>query len=168
MQGRRALVLAAVVANAMVAGATLDQAIKQLPARHQMGVVEFSRYSKAGDLANGIPWYATLGITAAVLALAASATAGTTRTARRRWALLAAAATAGHMLITAWAAPLNFSQRGAGDDPVALARIFDQFATLNLARAGLQLAALASLIVVLATPPMVAAGPAGARARPGE
>jgi hypothetical protein len=53
------------------------------------------------------------------------------------------------MLITAWVAPLNFSQRSVGDDPAALARIFDRFEALNAVRAGLQLTALAALIAML-------------------
>ena len=53
------------------------------------------------------------------------------------------------MLITAWAAPLNFSQRSVGDDPAALTRIFDRFAALNAVRAGLQVTALAALVGML-------------------
>ena len=147
-QRTRNLVLAAVVANAITAGATLDQAIKQLPARHQMGVVAFSRYSRAGDLSRGVTWYATIGFAAAALALAAAATTRPSGVPGRRRALLAAA-TVGHMLITAWAAPLNFSQRSVGDDPAALTRIFDRFAVLNAVRAGLQVTALAALVGVL-------------------
>jgi hypothetical protein len=56
----------------------------------------------------------------------------------------------GHVLITAWAAPLNFSQRSVGDDPAALARIFDRFEALNAVRAGLQVSALAGLVGMLA------------------
>ena len=87
-QRTRNLVLAAVVANAITAGATLDQAIKQLPARHQMGVVAFSRYSRAGDLSRGVTWYATIGFAAAALALAAAATtrrSGVPDVAERCW-----------------------------------------------------------------------------------
>ena len=157
MQRTRNLVLAAVVANAITAGATLDQAIKQLPPRHQMGVVAFSRYSRAGDLSQGIPWYATIGCTAAGLGLAAATATVRSGVPGRRRALLAAAATVGHMLITAWAAPLNFSQRSVGGDPAALAHIFDRFETLNAVRAGLQLTALAALIGMLPA----AAVPAG-------
>lgn len=157
MQRTRNLILAAVVANAITVGATLDQAIKQLPARHQMGVVAFSRYSQACDLSRGVPWYATIGCTAAGLGLAAITATVRSGVPGRRRALLAAAATGGHMLITAWAAPLNFSQRSVGDDPAALARIFDRFETLNAVRAGLQLTALAALIGMLPA----AAGPAG-------
>lgn len=61
MNRARVLQLAAEVTNAMVVGATLDQAVKQLPTRHRIGVVAFSRYSRAGDLGNGIAWYPTLG-----------------------------------------------------------------------------------------------------------
>ena len=89
MQRTRNLVLAAVVANAITAGATLDQAIKQLPARHQMGVVAFSRYSRAGDLSRGVPWYATIGCTAAGLALAAAMATMRSGVTGRRRALLA-------------------------------------------------------------------------------
>lgn len=149
MQRTRNLVLAAVVANAITAGATLDQAIKQLPARHQMGVVEFSRYSRAGDLSSGVAWYAVIGSAAAGLALAAATTSLRCGVTARRPAVLAAAATVGHMLITAWAAPLNFSQRGVGDDPAALTRIFDRFAALNTVRAGLQVTALAAVVGML-------------------
>jgi hypothetical protein len=126
-----------------------DQAIKQLPARHQMGVVAFSRYSQAGDLSRGVPWYATIGASAAGLALGAVTATVRSGVPGPRRALLAAAATVGHMLITAWAAPLNFSQRSVGDDPAALAQIFDRFEALNAVRAGLQLTALAVLIGLL-------------------
>lgn len=43
------LVVAALVVNAMVIGATWDQTIKQLPARQVIGAEAFSAYSKAGD-----------------------------------------------------------------------------------------------------------------------
>jgi len=56
------LPLAAVVANGLLVGASLDQSIKQLPARHRIGPVAFAAYSQAADLRNGIPWYATLGL----------------------------------------------------------------------------------------------------------
>jgi hypothetical protein len=53
------------------------------------------------------------------------------------------------VLITAWAAPLNFSQRSVDDAPAALARIFDRFEALNAVRAGLQVTALAGLVGML-------------------
>ena len=54
-----ALLVAATAADGLLAGASLDQSIKQLPARHRMGVIAFSAYSRASDLGPGIIWYAT-------------------------------------------------------------------------------------------------------------
>jgi hypothetical protein len=145
----RLVLVAAVVANAMLVGASWDQVIKQLPARHVIGVQAFSAYSQAADLRSGVAWYAALGITAAVLALTAAVLglrarprpAGT----RRAAFVVIVAGTVGHMLLTAWAAPVNFSQRDHAGDLDALTRVFDQFAQLNLARAVLQAAVLAAL-----------------------
>lgn len=107
----------------------------------------FSRYSQAADLGNGIAWYATLGVAASVLELtAAAATVRAPRGRAGRLMLMAAAGTVGHLLVIARAAPLNLSQRAAGDDPAVLADILDQFATLNTLRASLQVVALAALV----------------------
>jgi hypothetical protein len=43
--------LAAVVANGLLVGASLDQSVKQLPARHRTGPVAFAAYSQAATLA---------------------------------------------------------------------------------------------------------------------
>lgn len=40
------VVLLAVVWNAVLVGCSLDQSIKQLPARHRIGVVAFSEYQR--------------------------------------------------------------------------------------------------------------------------
>jgi hypothetical protein len=147
------LVVAALVVNAMLVGAAWDQAIKQLPAREVIGVEAFSAYSQAADLRTGVAWYATLGITAALLALAAALLALLSRPrptgARRAVLIVALLGTAGHMLVTAFAAPLNFSQRDATGDVDSLTRIFDQFAQLNLLRAMLQSVVLAALAWIL-------------------
>ena len=68
----RALIIAAVAFNGVLSGASLDQSIKQLPARRRMGVIAFSAYSRAADLGNGIVWYAILGVGAALLTIAAA------------------------------------------------------------------------------------------------
>jgi hypothetical protein len=66
-----ALLAAATAADGILAGASLDQSIKQLPARHRMGAIAFSVYSRAADLSpNGIIWYALLGNGAAIFTLA--------------------------------------------------------------------------------------------------
>src|SRR3712207_2540894 len=69
------IILAATAADGLLAGASLDQSIKQLPARHKVGLVAYSEYSRASDLGPGILWYAILGVGAAVLTIAAAVTA---------------------------------------------------------------------------------------------
>lgn len=142
----RTLLLVAVALNAVTVGATLDQALKQLPARHRIGVVAFSDYSRAADLANGVVWYASLGVSTSVLTLTVAAVVLRTRRGRvRGLVLLAGAGTVGHMLVTAWAAPLNFAQRAIAGDAAALTVLFDRFAALNTVRAVLQVAVLIAI-----------------------
>jgi hypothetical protein len=69
------LILAATAADGLLAGASLDQSIKQLPARHKIGLVAYSEYSRASDLGPGILWYGILGVGAAVLTIAAAVAA---------------------------------------------------------------------------------------------
>lgn len=149
------LSVVAVTVNGMLVGASLDQAVKQLPARHEIGVQAFAGYSAAADLGNGVAWYAGLGLTAAALAIAAVVAVGresrlhASRSCGLPVLVAVGAATAGWLVVTAIAAPLNFSQLTAGNDPAALTRIFDRFAMLNLLRAGLQLIALVGLGAVV-------------------
>jgi hypothetical protein len=139
----------ALVVNSALVGASGDQVIKQLPARQVIGVVAYSAYSRAGDLANGVAWYAGLGIGSAVLALATVAVLARADAGHPRWPMtVVVTATAGHLAVTAVAAPLDFSQRHHLADPVALARIFDTFAALSALRGVLQCAALAALAVL--------------------
>lgn len=147
----KGLLLAGVAVNAMLVGAAGDQVITQLPARHRIGVAAFSDYSQAADLANGVPWYATLGIGAAVLAILAALAGLRMRPRPRILTVLlvtAGVSTIAHSAVTAVAAPLNFSQRDV-DEPAELARIFDQFEQLTILRAVLQATALAALMWAL-------------------
>jgi hypothetical protein len=141
------LLVAAVLANGLLAGASLDQVVKQLPVRHRIGVVAFSEYSKAGDLGNGIAWYAALGIGAALLTVVAAVVGLTDRpdpaTAAALW--LALVLTVAHSVTTVRAAPTNFSQRAAAGDPVRLEAIFDRFERWSNARATLQVLTLLSV-----------------------
>ncbi len=66
------LIILATALTGILAGASLDQSIKQLPARHKMGIITFSKYSQAADLGNGIWWYSIIGIGAAFLTIAAA------------------------------------------------------------------------------------------------
>jgi len=55
------LPLAAVVSNGLLAGASLDQSIKQLPARHRIGVTAFAAdfVLQPGVVAGLVPWWLT-------------------------------------------------------------------------------------------------------------
>ncbi len=149
------LLLAATAANGLLAGASLDQSIKQLPARNRMGVLAFARYSQAADLANGVPWYAALGIGTAVLSLAAAIAALTEHPSRPATAALVAliVLTLAHTATTVAAAPTNYSQRKVGDNEQALTAIFDRFTRWQTARAVLQVGALIAALAAVATTP---------------
>jgi hypothetical protein len=134
------LTLAAAGATGLLAGASLDQSVKQLPARHRIGIEAYSLYSQASDLGNGILFYGVLGVSAALLAVAAAVAANLAvlSGAARVLADLGAALAVLHSLATIRAAPTNFSQRQVQGDPVALTQVFDCFARLHAVRAGLQ------------------------------
>jgi hypothetical protein len=145
------LVVAATASNGILAGASLDQSIKQLPARHRMGAVAFSAYSRAADLGNGVWWYAILGIGAALLTLAAAIAAYLNRLAFNLAMPLyiAAALAVLHSLTTTQAAPANFSQLQVMQDETALTRVFDRFEKWQALRAALQVLNFASLLWAL-------------------
>lgn len=113
----------------ILTGASLDQSIKQLPARHKIGALAFSNYARAADLGNGIVWYAALGLGAALSTLLVvilvwlnPATAPDVRTA----ATLAGVLAIVHTFTTTRAAPLYLGQKQV-DDETALNRIFERF-----------------------------------------
>jgi hypothetical protein len=138
----RILLIAAVAFNGILTGASLDQSIKQLPARRRIGVIAFSVYSRAADLGNGIIWYAIIGIGAALLTIAA-ALGAYLQPAPASLALplyLAALTSLLHSFATAQAAPTNFRQRQAPDDAAQLAEILDHFERWQTVRALLQAA----------------------------
>jgi hypothetical protein len=131
------LILAATAADGLLAGASLDQSIKQLPARHKIGLVAYSQDSRASDLGPGILWYGILGVGAAVLTIAA-AFLERVPSASATPLFVAAALAVLHSLVTTQAAPTNFSQRRVAKDEAALASVFDRFERWQTLRAALQ------------------------------
>jgi hypothetical protein len=136
--------LAAVLANCVLVGATLDQSIKQLPARKKIGSVAYSNYSRAADLGNGVPFYTTLGVGAAALTIAAGL--NTPGKAAKGAAIISIL----HSLVTAKAAPTAHSQRRYSDEE-SLSRVFDRFDRWQALRAGLQVATFALSTIALQT-----------------
>jgi hypothetical protein len=141
------VVMAAVAVNGLLAGASLDQSVKQLPARKRIGAIAYSTYARAADLANGIPFYAVLGVGAAVLSVVAAVVAwrGDSEEVRLPAALLVTL-TVLHTAATTRAAPTMFSQRQAGSNEAALAEIFDRFTRWQAYRCALQLASFATVL----------------------
>jgi hypothetical protein len=147
-----ALMLAATAANGLLAGASLDQSIKQLPARHKIGLSNYFRYMRASDLGNGVPGYATLGIGAAAITIATviSALRYERRSHRARPLYLAAVLSVLHSFATSQAGPTAFSQREIDlSDEASLAPVFDRFERWQTIRATLQVSTLGAMIWAL-------------------
>jgi hypothetical protein len=141
MQGTLPVILTFLAAdlNGLLAGASLDQSLKQLPARRRMGVSAFSLYSRSADLSrNGVVWYAFLGISAALVTLAAAMATFVTGSAQTLPILFAAILSVLHSIATSQAAPTNFRQRKVLNDEVALATVFDTFERWQMVRGILQ------------------------------
>ncbi|HKB49623.1 MAG TPA: hypothetical protein VKC57_18075 [Ktedonobacterales bacterium] len=146
-----ALALAATALDGVLAGASLDQSIKQLPARRRMGAVAFSVYSRAADLGSGILWYGILGMGAALVTIAAAAASLIAGNAfgQSLPLLIAALLSVLHSLVTTQAAPTNFSQRRVPNDETALAGVFDRFERWQTLRAVLQALTFAAMLWAL-------------------
>jgi hypothetical protein len=145
------LIVLATALNGIAAGASLDQAIKQLPTRHRIGVLAYSAYSKNADLGNGLPWYVSIGISAVLLTIGA-ALAAVSRQVVPQAAVpiyLAVGLSILHSLVTTQAAPLMFSQWQYENDEAALTKLFNRFARLNALRAALQVLTFAMLLWAL-------------------
>jgi hypothetical protein len=146
--------MAALVAEALLAGLSLDKVIVQLPARRKIGVTAYAAYARAADLGNGIAFYAVAGVGAAMLTLAAFAVAAAQGAPGDVTGLLAAAAALSllHSAATGRAAPAMWQVGRAGDAEEALAPLLTRFARWSEARAAVQIATL----IVVAT--AIAAG----------
>jgi hypothetical protein len=147
------LILAATAADGLLAGASLDQSIKQLPARHKIGPMAYSEYSHASDLGPGILWYGILGLGAALLTIAAAVAAFVEGVSPASATLLYVAAGLAvlHSLVTTQAAPTNFSQRRVTKDEAALARVFDRFERWQTLRVVLQVLNFGAMLWALIT-----------------
>lgn len=145
------LTVAAVAGDGLLAGASLDQSVKQLPARHRIGAVAYAAYTRAADLGPGIVWYAVLGVGAALLTVAAAfAALGQRIAAPITVPLLAAAALAFvHSLATTQAAPTMFRQRRVPQTEEALGAVFARFARWQTVRVTLQVLTLAAVLWAL-------------------
>ena len=143
------VVLTATALNGILAGASLDQTIKQVPSRHRIGVKAYAVYVRGADLASGIAWYAILANAAVMFTLIAILLAWRARAQERLFLPLAVAGalSIAHSLATLRAAPTLFSTRSVPlDDESRLATLFDRFARWQAIRAALQVLTFALLL----------------------
>lgn len=141
------LLLTALLVNGLLVGASMDQSIKQLPARHRIGVVAYSEYSKAADLGNGIVFYPLLGIGAALIAVVAAVVGILGQPSGQvliaLWVVIAL--TVAHSAVTSRAAPTNISQRKAAGNEELLTAVFNRFVKLQTIRVSLHFLTLLAL-----------------------
>jgi hypothetical protein len=134
------LTFAATVMTGLLAGASLDKSVVQLPARHRMGVVKFAAFSRANDLGNGLIAYPVLGLGSALLTIAAAFVVywqGASLT--EGWSFYVSAfLTLLHTFSTTRAAPHMLSLRQSVNDEKTLTLIFNRFEKWHTLRAVLQ------------------------------
>jgi len=138
--------------SGLLAGASVDQSVKQLPARNRMGMRAFSSYTQAADLGNGRFLYPLLGVGGAVLTCAAAiwALILSLPTGRLLPVIAAGVLSVAHSVTTARAAPIMWSQMKAKDDEASLALIFRAFARWQALRMVLQVATFGVIVYALA------------------
>ena len=129
------MAVAALVADGLLAGLSLDKVIVQLPARRRMGVAGYAAYARSADLANGVAFYALAGVSAAVLTVAAFGVAAGRGAPAAVTGLLGTAAVLSvlHSAATGRAAPTMFQIGRAGDTPAALEPLLTRFARWSAA-----------------------------------
>jgi hypothetical protein len=144
--------MAALVADGILAGLSLDKVIVQLPARRRIGITAYAAYARAADLGNGIAFYAAVGVGGAALTIAAFTVAAALGAPGAVTGLLAAGAalSLAHSAMTGRAAPAMFAIGRAGDDQAVLAPLLARFAAWSAARAAAQAATLAVVAIAVA------------------
>ena len=154
MRSAVGLLIAAVVVASRGAAASLDQPIKQVRARHSIGVVAYSAYSRVADFHTGLLYYVPI-IVGWLVLIPAAAIVGL---GERGWSGEGAGALAAmivglvaHMLVTALrAAPILLSQRKIRpDDEQALTAVFDRFQRWHLVRVLIDVGTLAAAVWAL-------------------
>src|SRR5213595_3287853 len=101
----------AVTVNGLLAGASLDQSVEQLPARHRIGARAYRAFSNASHMANGRFWLIPLGIGGPVLTVAVAIWAFWLNLPKSAVlpVFLAAGFSIAHMLSTIKAAGINWA-----------------------------------------------------------
>jgi hypothetical protein len=153
IHGWFALLAVTTTVDGLLAGASVDQSVEQLPARHRIGVRAYSRYSRASHASNGRFWLVPLGIGGAALTIACAAWAPALHLPLRRAlpVYLAGGLAVAHTLSSARAIPVNLSQWRLPEAADAeLAVVLNRFARWQGLRASLQFLTFAVALWALA------------------
>ena len=154
----RTLLGIATVFDGLLAGASVDQSVEQLPSRHRIGVQAYRAYSQSSHMANGRFWLIPLGIGAPLLRAIAAFRAKSRGLGGNRAVPVYVAAGLGlaHAASTVKAAGINWAiapwqppERTITDER-RLAEVFDRFERWQTVRAGLQLLTFAAGVWALA------------------
>jgi len=157
MDMRKLLGIATVV-DGLLAGASVDQSVEQLPARHRIGVRAYQQYSQASHMANGRFWLIPLGIAGPLLRIAAVLRASSEGLSPKRSlpVYVAAGLGAAHAMSTVKAADINWAiapwqppERQITDEQT-LASVFRRFERWQALRASLQFFTFAAGVWALA------------------
>jgi hypothetical protein len=130
-------IVASVALNGIFVGASLDQSMKQLPARRRIGVVVYSAYSRAADEGRSLAWYLILGVGAGVTTVAAATTAWF-EDPSAPWTTLLVMAALSVIQTFATVTPMNFSRRHNVEE-AELHQLFERFARWQNLRSIVQL-----------------------------
>ena len=142
-----ALLAVALILNGLLAGASLDKAITQLPARRKIGLRAMAEYHRATDLGPGLFLYPILGLGAPLLTWAAAVALfrGGVSSGAILWIAVGAVLSIGHVITTAMAAPNLLRLRKGIPPEKELGELFQRFGRWSGVRSFLQV----SLFVVV-------------------
>ena len=128
----QALLAATLILNGLLAGASLEKAIIQLPARRKIGLRAMAEYHRATDLGLGLFFYPPLGLGAPVLTWAAAAAlfqGGDVSGGAMAWIGVAAVLSIGHVLTTIGSARNLLRLRKGILPEKELSDLYQRFAT---------------------------------------
>lgn len=135
-----ALIIAATALNGLLGGMSFDGALVKLPARRRIGAVAYATFARGNDLGNGLWFYPSSAIGAALLTVIATIVAYLEHASSAVLLPLSIAAimTIGHFAATSRAAPIMLRVGKTPDNAAVLAPLLDRFARWHAVRATLQ------------------------------
>src|SRR5207249_1810288 len=144
-----ALLAVALILNGLLAGASLDKAITQLPARRKIGLRAMAEYHRATDLGPGLFLYPILGLGAPLLTWAAAVALfrGGVSSGAILWIAVGAVLSIGHVITTAMAAPNLLRLRKGILPEKELGELYQRFGRWSGVRSLLQVSTFVVVVV---------------------